>query len=970
SRNPYTAFEEAVALAPEDPAVSLAVALALLSHNQQSAADDVEEDEDPLAVLQALLDESKAGERRTVEIEKYLRRTVEIAPHDHPAYTEAAKHLCRRLSHQGKIGEALTLQQTVAAADPDFLALAASIARQAVMVALSRVTLLLRVGELDQAQAILDLCAQAAPDLALRHLLQAELLVLRRDKAAEAAYRQVLAAAQNPDPTPIEYGLAEAAWRVADQVEITCPRCGTTARLEKARCGICDQVLEQHDLLIDCHELAGIGESVAASTALAVLLHEQGDTVQALSYLAQAFAGLPDGHEMLEDLRAVRAEWQALCSPAPEHQLAQAAFAAWRAQGLTPEVLGQVHQVCAVAPEMWPGLPVRDRTALVRSFLKAGELALAGQLLHTAFTDDPNRKSVKMLEDQLEEAVQSAVAVLLEKAQHALSANQAEEALAQAEAALQLNPADLHAQLLRAEAQLGQGNILAALRSFRAVETHSTDPTIQQQARLGAARSLENRWELEAALDLLASLDGETAQVTRERVLRKQRGEPAVVVRAMSDIVMHDTLIRTGAMPHCAGYFAVRVNSVRRPWDRGPRAWGEHILAAGFEFVQMLSGLRNIVGDPIFALRLIAHPDPAIPERGRLDAALLVRISAAEADECQQLALEFWRTVRNVLPLAQDFVYNFEPVADEQALLALLQPFEPAVIAEIVHRESVPRLDADRYAVHPFTPGSMDLHSLCWALLRQPAPSMLSVHLLPTDLMAWEHAALDRMMVGERRLASGEVAQLPPDDPASQWWQSMQLWDQTKTNRRLVDTLRSQAYVMGVTVAGSAGSSTLLPEAVAATLFGPARSTGESTQGGYEIIRAAREDEIAVCRRNLAELDVERWVYSAAPEGAVRVRHLVGESEAALTFRLPIPGPEGVPGIACLDAPPVAPPSTLPRRGTVLGESIVRVSGAPLWIAQALDDRRRHAYVVGKTGTGKSTLLKYMALQDIEAGRG
>lgn len=54
----------------------------------------------------------------------------------------------------------------------------------------------------------------------------------------------------------------------------------------------------------------------------------------------------------------------------------------------------------------------------------------------------------------------------------------------------------------------------------------------------------------------------------------------------------------------------------------------------------------------------------------------------------------------------------------------------------------------------------------------------------------------------------------------------------------------------------------------------------------------------------------------------------------------------------------------------MLGESIVRVSGAPLWIAQALDDRRRHAYVVGKTGTGKSTLLKYMALQDIEAGRG
>src|SRR5436190_14368520 len=33
-------------------------------------------------------------------------------------------------------------------------------------------------------------------------------------------------------------------------------------------------------------------------------------------------------------------------------------------------------------------------------------------------------------------------------------------------------------------------------------------------------------------------------------------------------------------------------------------------------------------------------------------------------------------------------------------------------------------------------------------------------------------------------------------------------------------------------------------------------------------------------------------------------------------------------------------------------------------------DRRSHMYVIGKTGTGKSTLLKTMVLQDIAAGRG
>ena len=35
-----------------------------------------------------------------------------------------------------------------------------------------------------------------------------------------------------------------------------------------------------------------------------------------------------------------------------------------------------------------------------------------------------------------------------------------------------------------------------------------------------------------------------------------------------------------------------------------------------------------------------------------------------------------------------------------------------------------------------------------------------------------------------------------------------------------------------------------------------------------------------------------------------------------------------------------------------------------------VDDRRRHVYVIGKTGVGKTTLLENMIISDIEAGRG
>ena len=44
--------------------------------------------------------------------------------------------------------------------------------------------------------------------------------------------------------------------------------------------------------------------------------------------------------------------------------------------------------------------------------------------------------------------------------------------------------------------------------------------------------------------------------------------------------------------------------------------------------------------------------------------------------------------------------------------------------------------------------------------------------------------------------------------------------------------------------------------------------------------------------------------------------------------------------------------------------------GAMIPFGIKLDDRRRHMYVIGKTGMGKSTLLENMIIQDIRAGRG
>lgn len=61
-------------------------------------------------------------------------------------------------------------------------------------------------------------------------------------------------------------------------------------------------------------------------------------------------------------------------------------------------------------------------------------------------------------------------------------------------------------------------------------------------------------------------------------------------------------------------------------------------------------------------------------------------------------------------------------------------------------------------------------------------------------------------------------------------------------------------------------------------------------------------------------------------------------------------------------------PAGLPNAGLLLG--VNRVRGDDTKIYMAPDDRLRHFYTIGQTGTGKTTLLKNMIAQDISAGDG
>jgi len=94
---------------------------------------------------------------------------------------------------------------------------------------------------------------------------------------------------------------------------------------------------------------------------------------------------------------------------------------------------------------------------------------------------------------------------------------------------------------------------------------------------------------------------------------------------------------------------------------------------------------------------------------------------------------------------------------------------------------------------------------------------------------------------------------------------------------------------------------------------------------------------------------------------------ILNSEELATVFHLPNKTIE-TPHIKWLNAKHAPAPHNIPTEGLYLGTSVYRGYRREVFMTQ--DDRRRHMYIVGKTGTGKSEFLKEMILQDIEAGRG
>ena len=133
---------------------------------------------------------------------------------------------------------------------------------------------------------------------------------------------------------------------------------------------------------------------------------------------------------------------------------------------------------------------------------------------------------------------------------------------------------------------------------------------------------------------------------------------------------------------------------------------------------------------------------------------------------------------------------------------------------------------------------------------------------------------------------------------------------------------------------------------------------------GFEQFGSPSRNEFRVVRqRNPKKLSAQ-YIFRAFENGQLMT---LTSEEIASFYHFPIPATE-TPRVKWLKSKEAPPPSNLPNEGTLVGDSVFRGQERPVYITD--DDRRRHIYLVGQTGTGKSTLLGNMMIEDIERGKG
>jgi hypothetical protein len=380
--------------------------------------------------------------------------------------------------------------------------------------------------------------------------------------------------------------------------------------------------------------------------------------------------------------------------------------------------------------------------------------------------------------------------------------------------------------------------------------------------------------------------------------------------------------------------------------------------------------------EPVEALMVIAHPDERKPGGDRLVLCFLAIGRGKNKKEAEENCLRGFGGLRRLLATTLDYA-ELQPVCDQSQLEAVFSCLQGPNALEIKRR--LIRIPVSHGCVNvplgfelgtPF-PGQQDqteplvsiAHLFPWVpsddpwrrltevLSDEPGPVSFAVHVQGFGRVpASSQDEIRDAMAEAEKIACGD---LQPDQSKVE----TVLTTATETLRRelLSRLIILQGGVLAARVFLS-GAASPSPAAIATIIQSIDDASVRDDQAGAQtLFRGGADIRIANPKEILESF------------GQPGIDVLFGPREASAIWRTPMPIEVDLPGL------PVNRSRTSALTGTSgddcpLGLNIHRDLRIPI----ALDgpSRFRHAYVIGQTGTGKSTLLLHMILHDIHKGRG
>jgi hypothetical protein len=440
--------------------------------------------------------------------------------------------------------------------------------------------------------------------------------------------------------------------------------------------------------------------------------------------------------------------------------------------------------------------------------------------------------------------------------------------------------------------------------------------------------------------------------------------------------------------------FAIRVKRIATLTALGLRdeQYQARLLARHIDWLTCLINLRD--ERVAYDMRLISAPCPELYVPGRIEMALLCRVEQATEEHSRDCALDLLRLCESFF----EDEYELALVSRGDEIARLLQPFPIRALAETNRRVELARLDtlqagtrkmkpgftspslqqsheSDRrvYHIYPFIPNPLQSVHLFKLLLMQDEPLAISFRLRPSALGREESDFLEQQIHCCERYAQVGIREAGEKlDVIYPTLQEQARAFQRHFTRSLY-ALKDNAAILRVEIAAPRRVPQTVVDLLGAQLTQPSGGLAPTEDlkaylsGGYEFNHLSGES-LRDAAAAFCGIDTIIAADTAAPPGAERLPYLFDAMEATSAFRFPSPALEEIPGLPSKTSRTQLAPSSAEQRGHLIGHSVHNGRVQPVRLSR--DDRRRHLYAVGQTGTGKTSMFESMIMADIKDGEG